>query len=328
MKVIIFEYVSSGIYQPGSLYPDLMMEADLMVNALGQGMIAAGCELVLFRNPSWPPPQFEAEIIALTDKENWRSILQNELCRADAYLPLAPESDALLEHLCLIAEPTDCILLNTAAETVRKTADKYYTLKQLQSHRIPCVSCERIEQCIFPMAVASVIKPNDGIACDNTYLIRAGEIPTLEQEQNAHICQPYLSGITASLSVIYSRNSKPCILGVNRQEITISEHGCFKLNGCHVNALAHVDLDFDRLAGALQKCFVGLIGYVGIDFVIHDNIPYVLEINPRLTTSFVGLATSTHVNPCAMLLAAVSGDPLPCPERRKFTQHTVDLHTP
>ncbi|MBC6414084.1 MAG: ATP-grasp domain-containing protein [Chromatiales bacterium] len=325
MKVVIFEYVSSGAYLSELLYSDLIAEADLMVNALGQGMVDAGCEVLLFRAPYWPPPQFEAKIIALTEKDNWRAILADTLHGADAYIPVAPESNALLESLCAIATATDCLLLNSAAETVHQTTDKYDTLKKLKAHGIPCVACCNIDECVFPMPEDRVIKPNDSIACNHTYLIRAGDTPTAEQRRHAHICQPYLSGTTASLSVIYSAHAKPCILGVNRQGITIDEHGSFELQACHVNALAHLDLDFDGLAVALQRCFSGLIGYVGIDFIIDDNIPYVLEINPRVTTSFAGLEKTIAMNPCAMLLAAVRGDPLHYPMRSEFTTHTIDF---
>ena len=296
-----------------------------MVNALGQGMAEAGCDLVLFRAPSLLPPLFEAEIIPLTASDNWHTMLEAEIGRADAYIPLAPERDKLLEQLCFKAEQTDCILLNTSAQTVNETANKQYTLKRLAFHRIPCLSCCPIDECIFPRSEDVVIKPNYGVACEHTFLIRAGDTPTPAQRQHAQICQPYLRGTNASLSVIYARDSKPCILGVNRQETTIDDNGYFQLDACHVNVLAHLELDFEGLAAAVQECFAGLLGYVGIDFIIHDGIPYILEINPRLTTSFVGLARTTGINPCAMLLAAVHGKPLPCPKRSEFTDHRVDI---
>ena len=326
MKIVIFEYISSGIYKPESLYPDLIKEADLMVNALGQGLSDAGCDLLLFRDPSLLPPLFEAEIIPLTEADDWHSMLEDALCRADAYIPLAPERDALLEDLCLKAKKTNCTLLNTSVQTVRETANKQYTLEQLAVHRIPCVSCCSIGECTFPMSEDVVIKPNCGVACEYTFLVPAGNMPTLAQRQHAQICQPYLRGTHASLSVIYARNSKPCILGVNRQEIIMDENGYFQLDFCHVNALAHLELDVDSLAIAVQKCFTGLLGYVGIDFIICDDIPYILEINPRLTTSFAGLAKTTGVNPSAMLLAAVRGEPLSCPKRSEFTDYKVDIY--
>ena len=325
MRVVIFEYISSGVCKPESLYPDLIKEADLIVNELGQKMTEAGCDLVLFRSRSLPPPLFEAEIIPLDEADDWNTILEDELYNADAYLPLAPESDALLENLCLKAEQAHCTLLNTSAHTVRETSNKKYTLKRLATHRIPCVSCYHIDQCTFPMPEDVVIKPNNRLACEYTFLIRAGDMPTSIQKQHAQICQPYLQGTDASLSIIYAPDSKPCILGVNRQEIAVVEQNCFQLNACRVNALAHLELDFEGLAADVQKCFTGLLGYVGIDIIICDDIPYILEINPRLTTSFAGLAKTTGINPCAMLLAAVYGEPLPCPKRSEFTDYTIGI---
>ena len=325
MRVVVFEYISSGVCKPESLYPDLIKEADLMVNELGQRMTEAGCDLVLFRSRSLPPPLFEAEIILLGEADDWNTVLEEQLHNADAYLPLAPESDALLENLCLKAEQTHCTLLNTSAHGVRETSNKQYTLKKLAAHRIPCVSCYHIDQCTFPMSEDVVIKPNNRLACEYTFLIRAGDIPTSSQKQHAQICQPYLQGTNASLSIIYAADSKPCVLGVNRQETTVVEQNCFQLNACRVNALAHLELDFEGLASDVRECFTGLLGYVGIDIIICDDIPYILEINPRLTTSFVGLARTTGVNPCAMLLAAVCGEPLPCPKRGEFTDYTVGI---
>lgn len=325
MKVVVFEYVSSGLYQPESLYPSLIKEADLMVNAVGLGLTEIGCEPIVFRAPFLSPLQFDAQVIPLTEQDDWQSALEAELRRTDAYIPLAPESNDLLEHLCLKAAQTNCILLNTPPQTVRKAADKYYTLKRLQSHNIPCIACDYIDEHTFPAVADRVVKPNNSVACEHTFLIRAGDAPSAEQRQHVQIHQPYLAGVAGSLSVIYCPDFAPCILGVNRQGIIMDAHGGFKLNACHINALAHSELDFENLAVAVQECFPDLLGYVGIDFVIYDGVPYVLEINPRLTTSFAGIAKTTGVNPCAILLAAVRGEPFVCPARDTFTDYTLDL---
>ena len=40
----------------------------------------------------------------------------------------------------------------------------------------------------------------------------------------------------------------------------------------------------------------GLIGFVGIDILINYNKIYIVEINPRLTTSYVGLYETIGCN--------------------------------
>jgi predicted ATP-grasp superfamily ATP-dependent carboligase len=45
-----------------------------------------------------------------------------------------------------------------------------------------------------------------------------------------------------------------------------------------------------------------LWGYVGIDLIDGATGPLVLEVNPRLTTSYVGLARAIRMNPAALVL--------------------------
>ena len=40
----------------------------------------------------------------------------------------------------------------------------------------------------------------------------------------------------------------------------------------------------------------GLKGFVGIDFIIEDDYIYLLEINSRFTTSYVGLQKIININ--------------------------------
>ena len=63
-----------------------------------------------------------------------------------------------------------------------------------------------------------------------------------------------------------------------------------------------------RIAEALP----GLWGYVGVDLVLSAAGPMVLEVNPRLTTSYAGLREAIGANPAAFVLQLRdSGAPMP-----------------
>ena len=62
------------------------------------------------------------------------------------------------------------------------------------------------------------------------------------------------------------------------------------------------------VAARIAKAFPGLWGYVGIDLIDSPAGPLVLEINPRLTTSYVGLAAAIGGNPAGMVLAMLAAD--------------------
>ena len=46
----------------------------------------------------------------------------------------------------------------------------------------------------------------------------------------------------------------------------------------------------------------GLFGFVGIDILIRNDMIYIVEINPRLTTSYVGLNETIGCNMVDLLL--------------------------
>jgi predicted ATP-grasp superfamily ATP-dependent carboligase len=54
-----------------------------------------------------------------------------------------------------------------------------------------------------------------------------------------------------------------------------------------------------------------LKGYVGIDFVLTEHKPFVVDVNPRLTTSYVGLRKVARFNVAEALVNAVLRGRLP-----------------
>jgi predicted ATP-grasp superfamily ATP-dependent carboligase len=68
-----------------------------------------------------------------------------------------------------------------------------------------------------------------------------------------------------------------------------------------------------RLAARAVDCVPGLLGYVGVDLVVgYGARDAAVEINPRLTTSYVGLRALADFNVAAALLrVAVGEDPGP-----------------
>ena len=55
-----------------------------------------------------------------------------------------------------------------------------------------------------------------------------------------------------------------------------------------------------RLAEKAVECFRGLRGVVGVDFVLSDR-PYVVDLNPRMVTSAVGLCAGYGVSLAGIL---------------------------
>ena len=69
--------------------------------------------------------------------------------------------------------------------------------------------------------------------------------------------------------------------------------------------------DVFKVAEKVVEGFSGLRGYVGVDFVLTEHKAYVVEVNPRLTTSYVGLRKVSGFNVAEALIDAVVNCKLP-----------------
>ena len=84
-----------------------------------------------------------------------------------------------------------------------------------------------------------------------------------------------------------------------------------------------------RLAWQALNTIPGLRGYVGVDLVLGEaadgSEDWLIEINPRLTTSYVGLRALALTNLADVMIKVVSGTDVPAPLWRSgIVQFTVD----
>ncbi len=52
------------------------------------------------------------------------------------------------------------------------------------------------------------------------------------------------------------------------------------------------------IAERVVEAFPGLKGYIGIDFVLTEHKAFIVDVNPRLTTSYVGLREISGLQHC------------------------------
>ena len=104
------------------------------------------------------------------------------------------------------------------------------------------------------------------------------------------------------------------LLACNRQKVRIAG-GAFRFDGVSVNAIADRDGRYAELASRVGRALPGLWGYCGVDFIETADGPVVIEVNPRLTTSYAGLHRAIGQNPAQLVLGLpntleMSNDPM------------------
>ena len=91
------------------------------------------------------------------------------------------------------------------------------------------------------------------------------------------------------------------MLACNRQNVGVIGNA-FKFRGVTVGAVSDADQRYAELANAVARALPGLWGYCGVDFIEPGSAPMVLEVNPRLTTSYAGLRDATGLNVAQLVL--------------------------
>jgi predicted ATP-grasp superfamily ATP-dependent carboligase len=148
-----------------------------------------------------------------------------------------------------------------------------------------------------------VIKPIEGAGTVKTYFVRdPHSLPEGSREMVVALMQPYMKGRPMSASYLVDSDGRAWLIGVGEQEIALTD-GQFAYRGGRIPAATRVD---EKPLRAAIESVPGLRGFVGVDFIWDESRRHttVLEINPRPTTSIVGL---TRLLPPGRLAAAWIG---------------------
>ncbi|MCE9531880.1 MAG: ATP-grasp domain-containing protein [Planctomycetes bacterium] len=224
--------------------------------------------------------------------------------QADYSLIIAPESDGVLETRCRWVEEEGGRLLGPSSKAVGLTGDKLELARHFEKHGVPTPrtwSLGNEPRDLLPI----VWKPRDGAGSQSTFLIQSdGNAPMGEPGM---IAQEFVPGFPASVAFLVG--PKECVpLRACTQEL--SADGRFQYQG----GLTPIDEMRERRAIKLARlavhCVRGLNGYVGVDLVLgeREGEDRVIEINPRLTTSYIGLRRLASGNLAEAMLQVVRGE--------------------
>ncbi len=282
MKILIFEYITVS----GESSGNLTHEGQMMVDAL----------LLNFEKLS------DVDVIVMTKFTSDIELEFKQLTETvDAVWVIAPEFDGILERFCHYVEQANKRLLTSPAKAVALTANKLTTFQILHTAKIKTVPTEMFNpKFTYNQKKEWVIKPIDGAGAENTFLLSSEKewfaLPSLEK---SHIIQPHKYGEKISLSCIF-KNGFAELLCVNLQVFEVKNQ-YYVLQNIEVNYKLD-DGRYQKLASQIAQAFPDLFGYVGVDLIENEDACFVLEINPRLTTSFVDIEKKCGLNVAKLVL--------------------------
>ena len=331
MKILIYEYVSGGGYAEQPLPPSVLAEGYAMLRGLIADFKAAGHEIsvLLDERISRFDASLDADlVIPICHSEEPEKIITAISKMNDAMYIIAPETSRILEEKVKLIEQTGKMSLNSKSNAISQVANKtslYETLQDM-GFSIPktltlnidgatAAVLETIKKALkFPL----VFKPVDGTSCSGLSVVKDDDqieqaISKVRQvtSSNCFIVQEFIEGTSASVSLI-SNGKKAVPLSLNSQSLILAPpnaESCYE-GGC-VPFSHSLEQDAFILAQKVVEAFPGLRGYVCVDVVLTQFQVFVVDVNPRLTTSYIGLRQLGDFNIAQLLVDAVGEGKLP-----------------
>lgn len=303
MRLFITEFITGGGIANDPLPESLKQEGQLMLQAvLNDCAKLEDIQLVTTRDARINIDVVNVEVHIVESAIDYMQQLVLIASQCDATWIIAPESEGILETMVSHLTEEKFTLINCDAQSVRLAADKLICTSHLKEHDILAVP-NLSESEVGAYEESVIIKDRYGAGCERLMICDSGK-QALEiiNDYSEFVVQPYLDGVHLSLSMLFS-SEQVSILTVNEQTFTIIDNQP-KLKSCLVNAHS-VNDKLIALADKLFKSLPGMKGYVGVDVIKHESEYYVVDVNPRLTSSYVGLSGILDVNPAELCVDSV-----------------------
>ena len=277
MKILVAEYaVGAGI-------DEYMFEGRAMLGTLVRSFVAGGHEVL------YPSAGTIIDSGTAVETGRFEETLASLSKKCEAGLVIAP--DEILGDLTEIIEE-NTTNLGCPSDSVRLCADKLKSTRKLSRENIP-----------VPLTIGEgeyngdfVIKPRFGCASEGIQRNKKGIL------KDGFIATEFIHGENLSASIITGKTQ--LFLTVNRQLIKIGDKISYE--GSMVPYLCDREKEIVDIAKKTAKV-LGCRGYAGVDIVLADK-PYVVDVNPRPTTSLIGITRVMKEQISDLILKSVFGE--------------------
>ena len=324
MRVFVSEYLVGGATSGSAVSASMQREGLAMLQAVTEDIARMpGCSVVTTLESGFPLSP-NVEVIRVNHRDAERALFQQLLGEVDAALVIAPETEGVLAERCRQVAAANVTSWNCAVSAIQLCEDKLRLANHLTAVGIPTLSTMLVDldQPASSITLPVVLKPRDGAGSCLTFLVENCQQweyadQSFRDAGASHKClyQPFIPGRALSVGVNISLdgNRIEC-LPVGEQRL--STDGRFQYLGGIIpaNISTNARIAVQELVLATCRSIEGLAGYIGLDLLLtEDESPVVVEINPRLTTSYIGYRQLyAEPIPIRWLTSADSMPPSPC----------------
>ena len=314
MHVFLYEWATGGglTHQQGSLPTSILREGAAIVSAVAADLVKTNhCRVTALRDLRVLDLCLPGcELIDLHSPTAHREEIERLAAKADGTVVIAPEFDQILERTAESVTAAGGRLLSAPSNFIRVAADKQQTARRLAESKIPvptAIQLEPDEKLPSDFVYPAVLKPIDGAGSQDIQLVASPHDTPLPYAW-ARRLERYYPGLAASAAFLCGPHEvvplPPC-----RQ--ILSADGRLAYTGGELPLPTGLAERATGLGRRVLDSMPAAHGYIGIDLLLgrdptgSDDI--VVEVNPRLTTSYVGLQAACQSNLAEAMLAVCAG---------------------
>jgi len=295
MRILISEYLCGGHWPEAEWPVSLMREGRAMLEALlADCLVLPEISLMTTWDARLAPPRSpdnqRLHVENVASPEEARKKMREMAHSADAALIIAPELDGILEQACQELMATGVRLLNCSTPAIQHCTDKLAVYRTCCEWNLPTIPTA--EPGTAPRWLPGVIKRRDGAGSTGMHgfwTIADWKRCRAEIAVNENsLEQPWMAGVSCSVAAIFDRGKLKCVFPPALQQI--SPDGTFRYLGGTIPAPEIPSALCIKTIRKFAEAVPELHSYVGFDFLISESTgsPLLVDVNPRLCTSYVG----------------------------------------
>jgi len=339
MRLVIFEWCCSGglsgpdaarVVDPGADRGSLLREGRAMFRSLVSDAVRdGGFEVVALTDAALrlevPPPVRRIDVGPGSEVER----LVAAACAADATIVVAPETAGVLAARVAAIRVAGGRVLAPDDRFIRLASDKQATVDALAAAGVPVPAGRALaagEPWPASFRLPAVRKARGSTGCDGLTVVMPGDEAPRPAPTATRI-EAWSSGTAVGVSCLVGGRGVVPLATVC--QVFTRGHGAYaggsRLDDAGMRSRAE-RLALRSVAALARPGAAPSAGWVGVDIILgsrDDGLDdRVLEVNPRVTTSFVGLAAAAPASLVGALVAAAEGHPVdrrPLPATCRFS---------
>ena len=317
-----------------------------MLRTFAYDLVEAGHEVTVFldsRISKINPPINAQHVVPVSYAAGTEKLLVATAKVNDAIYVIAPETRQTLQSLVRLMESTGKVSLNCKSDAVGKVSDKtslscILKKEDLNSPKSMVFNFKKelseVKAAIRKtLSYPLIVKPVEGISCSGLSIVKeVSQVEAAIARAQAHatgkqfIVQTFVKGEAASVSVLCGKGGAMAI-SLNKQNIQLANPETVSSYEGGVVPFDHpMKQEAFKTAEKLVSSIAGLRGYVGVDLILGDE-PWIVDLNPRLTTSYVGISRVSDFNLGDAVVNAVVKNQYPAKKEEKGFAYFLKVET-